>query len=269
MAHEWPVLPLNRGTYAALHTDFWPWTEVLIDLGSRQPLTGVLDVNGGDRQARALWRGGEWLGGYDAGGDLDLGGLMRRFPRASVSFLPLDAAVLDLLWSCRHTDAHSSGMSWGMLRPKLVAQGFRGLVLGDGAVSFWEAGQMLSGLEPANSETPLLVVADDKVNPTQLVSFWNELLTLTARSVPVAELWRESALDLADDHPCLDPFAREVVLDGHQIRLLSQVPVEELTPALRAVFGDVLDRSQRRLSDLPLQELRHHPLWRIAGPGEA
>ena len=267
--HEWPSLPLNRSVYAALHTDFWPWPEALADLNARQPFTGVLEVQDGARQARALWRAGEWLGGYDASGDLALGGLMRRFPRAGLSLLPLDAVALDLLWACRHVPPQPGGQSWGMLRPKLVAQGYRGLVLGHGALSFWEAGQMISGLEPANGETPLLAAPDDKVNPGQLITFWNELLAVAARSLPVAALWRESALELADDHPCLDPFAREVVLDGHQIRLLSQVPPEELTPALRAVFGDVLERAQRKLSDLPLQELRHHPLWRIAGPGEA
>lgn len=259
---------MNRSLYSGLHTDFWPWTEVLIDLGARQNLTGVLDIESETGRGRALWRGGQWLGGYTPGADLDLPGLMRQFPRASLSLLPLEETVADLLWSCRHTPAQPGGSSWGMLRPKLVSQGFRGLVLGQGALSFWEAGQMLSGLEPANGELPSLVVAADRVNVTQLIGFWNELLAAAARSLPVASLWKTAALDLADDHPCLDPFAREVVLDGSQLRLLHQVPPEELTPALRAVFGDLLRRGGRRLAELPLQELRLHPLWRIAGPGE-
>ena len=99
--------------------------------------------------------------------------------------------------------------------------------------------------------------------------FWSQVLALTAaQSGNVADVWRSSAAELAERHPMLDPFAREVWLDQLSVQALPDLNAAELRDALLAVFEATLRRLRLRLRALPLAELQASPIWSASGAGD-
>lgn len=264
------LIPLStdRRAYAGLHTDHWPWPEALADLSARAAFSGALDVQDGARLARFMWADGQALGGQLSGTDIEtteLAVLMRGFPRARLTLTPTEPEVAGLLWRCRKVQPQPSNEAWATLHAKLARPSFHGVVLAGAGASFWQGGARVGGPEPLEDERPGVLTAVTELTPVSLMAFWNDVLDTVAPMTPISTHWLAAATALADDHPCMDPFAQEVILDGGQLRLLGDVPVEELSPALLATFLASLRRARLHLRDLPLARLHTHALWGVSG----
>lgn len=261
-----PALPLDRAVYTRLHTDHYPWTEVTVDLAARQAggLSGVFEARQGAGWARFVWVGGTLRGGFTAAGETAWTAMTAALPRARVTLAELDPAAADLLWRCREAEAQTLDGPWPDAHAALAGAAFSGLLLGGSACSFWEAGRPVGGtLPPAGSACHTL--SPPGPDEASLRAFWAELLALTHASAPLDEAWRAVCVRLAGEHPCLDPFAQEVLVQGGRLRIEPEVPAGEWRPALLAAFQGTLARLGLRLADLPLAELRGRAAWVAAG----
>ncbi|ADV67094.1 hypothetical protein [Deinococcus maricopensis] len=268
MAHVWLEVPRDRTAYADLSTDHYPWPEVFADLRARSFLSGVLDVTAGGQRGRFVWVGGDGLGGHIGTQDADLATIARTFPRAQVSLYLLDATVAEMTWTHRTAAPQPGQAAWSDARPQLESTRFSGIVLAGDRASFWQAGRALGGVLPAAHDTPATITVTPDVGVQDMVGFWNAVLSHVSQVVPLGQLWQSTTVELADDHPCLDPFAREVTLDGATLIVADDVPTDELNPALRDAFADMMRRSGVRVVNLPLGELRLRPEWSLSGIGD-
>lgn len=270
MSHVWPEVPREQTIYAFLPTDYWPWSEVLQDLAQRSGMSGALELRQGAVRARMLFAEGAVLGAHSESADADLATLMWMMPRAAVSLVSLPPAVARLAWQCRVAEAQVAGATWQTLRANLKFKAFTGIVRSSAGDSYWQSGVMIGGAEPAEADVvTLLAPSLEAISNTAIVEFYSQALSITSRSVAAESLWRASALDLADDHLCLDPFAREVVYENGKLAVTQDVSPEELLPALRDAFSLLLQKAGRRAGDLGLDSLRAHPLWALSNLGEA
>jgi len=105
----------------------------------------------------------------------------------------------------------------------------------------------------------------------QLVAFFNSALALSGPASVLETAWRAAALDLSPEHPCLDPFADEIRIEGNRLELLAEVPFDELRPALLEAYRLTLEKSDIRLGLLPLDSLRQQqrPMWLLSGLNDA
>ena len=261
MSHVWLKLPPERAVYGDLSTDHYPWTEVYADLSLRPQFSGALDVQQGDLRGRFIWVGGELRGGHDLEGDLDIRTLPVSFARAQVSLSQLDPALAQLLWLCRDGDTLALPITWPDARDLLAARRFRGALLGQSACSLWEDGRMLAGTLPEPGEELSTVTPRARYTHTDLEAFWGEVLRASSSRLPLAEAWRQAATRLADDHPCLDPFAREVWLDGQTLHADPELPILEFRSAMLAQYRTMLSLHGVALRTLPMPEAGAHPLW--------
>jgi len=261
-------VPPDRAVYARLLTDHYPWTEVTVDLAARQAqgLSGVFDAQQGGRWARFVWVGGVLRGGFTAGGEVGWATALAALPRAEVSLTALDPAVAERVWTSRTLEPQPLDGAWPGPRAVLEGQGFSGVLLGAGACSFWSAGQVAGGRLP--DPGAVCEVLAEPVGPAYgpaLLDFWAELIATAHRHAPLDEAWRQVSLRLAGEHPCLDPFAREVTVQGGRLTLDPELPPGEAQPALLSAFQATLARLGLRLADLPVGGLRAQPEWAAAG----
>jgi len=107
----------------------------------------------------------------------------------------------------------------------------------------------------------------DSHDAPQLVAFFNSALALSGPASVLETAWRSAALDLSPAHPCLDPFADEIRIEGNRLELLAEVPFDELQPALLEAYRLTLEKSDIRLGLLPLDTLRQQqrPMWLLSG----
>lgn len=266
MSHLWPEIPHDQPAYSEISTDFWPWPEVFADFGRRDHFSGVLELCYQDQRARALWVDGAPLGGYTQDAEADLAELARTFPRASLALYSLDAKVALLAWQCRHSELQSETILWDEVKTGPTLQGFNGIIRTPSGDGYWQAGQLVQGQRAQPGEQVILVAAPRTViSGESVIEFYNAAFAVAARHLDVAAHWRASALELADEHLCLDPFAREVVYENGQLQLVHKVSAEELLPALRDAYALMLVRAGRQASELPLEGLRAHALWSHSG----
>ncbi|MEF2278028.1 hypothetical protein V3W47_06915 [Deinococcus sp. YIM 134068] len=258
-------LPLDQAVYARLHTDHYPWTEVTLDLTVRQSqgLSGVFEAQQGTKWARFVWVRGSLRGGFTAAGDLAWGAMTAALPRARVTLAALGPAVAELVWVCRHLKPQDAG-TWPDARGVLEDGVFSGVLLAGGACSFWEGGRPLGGSLPPTG-APCHTLAAPGTEEAGLLAFWTEVIAATHAHTPLDEAWRAVSVRLAGAHPCLDPFAREVGVQGGRLRVEPGVSAAELRPALLAAFQGTLARLGVGVADLPLAELRARPGWAAAG----
>ncbi|AFZ68610.1 hypothetical protein [Deinococcus peraridilitoris] len=269
MSHLWPQLPHDQAAYSEISSDFWPWPEVFADLKRRDHFSGALEVRQNDRRARFFWADGEALGGYSDNSEDDLVTLALHFPRGSLSLYLLDSQVARLAWQCRDTTLQGEEQRWEDLQTGRTLQAFSGVIRGPAGDSYWHAGQHLHGpLARAGERVTLIAAPREVVSTESVIEFYNTALNVAARHFDVAAHWRASALELADDHLCLDPFAREVVYESGQLQLVQSVPADELLAALRDAYALTLVRAGRRAGELPLDALHGHSLWAQSGLGE-
>ena len=122
--------------------------------------------------------------------------------------------------------------------------------------------------EPSSSEVQSS--QEDSQQASQLVGFFNSALALSGPADVLERAWRSAALELSADHPCLDPFADEVRIEGNRLELLADVPFDELQPALLNTYRMALERSSIRLGLLPLDNLKQQQrrLWTLSGLGK-
>lgn len=270
ISHVLLKIPHDRPVYAALSTDYWPWPDALADLAGRADLSGALELRCGERRARALWAGGAPLGGHSAeesgGEDADLAALAARWPRAELSLYLLEPAVARLAWQCRAARGQTALAEWGALRADLSRRAYGGVVRAAVGDSYWQGGARLGGPEPLPGErVDLLTPASPAATAEQIAEFYGAALQLAAALFAAEPHWRAACLGLADDHPCLDPFAREVVFERGALTLIQDVPAQELLLALPAAFAATVARAGHSVADLPLEPLRAHPLWHLLG----
>lgn len=289
MSHVWLSVPQERALYVGLPTGYYPWSEVRADLNARPHFSGVLELTQAGHRGRFVWVDGEPRGGYLDGDwpgtpasslaqssseqanpeqtELTLDALCLTCPQAEVSLIPLDAQLASLVWDCRQTESEVLAISWPQAQPHLMAGRLRGALLGAGVSgsvwSFWEGGRMIGGHLPRLGDRLTTVRPTLLASAAALLAFWNSLYQ--ASRLPLAELWTPAASRLANRHPCLDPFARELRLRGGQLELDSDVPPDELLEALSDHFRSMLAISGTALRSLPLGDLRSHPLWARAG----
>ncbi|WP_102126181.1 hypothetical protein [Deinococcus planocerae] len=261
-----PTLPPDRAVYTRLHTDHYPWTEVTVDLAVRQAggLSGVFEARQGPEWARFVWVAGHLRGGFTAAGDTAWTAMTAALPRAEVTLTELGPTAAELVWTCRGETPEALQGTWPGVRGALERSGFSGVLLGGAASSLWEAGRPVGGPLPPEG-APCHTLTPPGADAASLAAFWAELLALTHRSAPLDEAWRAVCVRLSAEHPCLDPFAREVTVQGGRLRLEPDLPAEEWRPALLAAFRGTLARLGVRLADLPLAELRGQAAWSAAG----
>ncbi|UBV43484.1 hypothetical protein LAJ19_04520 [Deinococcus taeanensis] len=254
--------------YSALSTDHYPWTEVTTDLSARQSreFTGAFDAWQGARWGRFLWNRGTLLGGYTHAGQLvTWGTVMQGLPRARVSLTELSPRLVDLLWSTRDVEGEPLSAPWPVGRAELERRHFHGLLMTGTTCSYWASGRVIAGEVPGTGAGGVLFSPHSEANREGLVGFWQELLLTVHRAQPLDTAWQEVTVRLADEHPCLDPFAQDVTLQRGQLTIDEDVPVEEFRPALIAALRGVLARLGVRLVDLPITNLRDRPEWAASG----
>lgn len=254
--------------YQGLSTDHYPWTDITIDLATRQVqgLSGVLDAEQGGRWARFVWRRGELLGGFTWGGqEVAWATTTLGLPRARVTLTAQDPRVAQLVWSSRARPTPPLNGAWPAPQAALIRAMFTGIVVGGGRASYWEGGQVIAGALPVPGAPCVTCSPYDDVSAEQLAAFWQALLAAVNRAVPLDSAWREICTRLCGTYVCLDPFAQEVVLRGGQLTLDPALDVQEFRPALLAALRATLARLGVRVSDLPLGELRARPEWAAAG----
>ncbi|GAA5531943.1 hypothetical protein [Deinococcus aluminii] len=267
--HPRLAVPLDRAVYRQLLTDHYPWTEVTVDLARRQAegLSGVFDAQQGPDWARFVWVRGTLRGGFSAAGDVTWPATLSALPRAQVTLTALDPAVADLVWSSRDQTPQVLEAPWPGSQATLERQRFSGVLLAGQTCSFWEGGRTVGGTLPPPG-VPCLTLSrlpGGAEAHAALLGFWRELIATTHRVTPLDEAWRLVSLRLAGEYPCLDPFAREVTVQGGQLQVEPDVPAAEVQPALLSAFQATLARVGLRLADLPLTELRARPEWASAG----
>ncbi|GAA5514418.1 hypothetical protein Dcar01_03173 [Deinococcus carri] len=262
-------VPLDRAAYVQLLTDHYPWTEVTVDLAARQAegLSGIFDAQQGPDWARFVWVRGTLRGGFTAAGDVTWPLAMNALPRAQVTLVPLAPAVAELVWASRTGSPQPQATHWPELQADLERQRFAGVLLHDGTCSFWEGGRAIGGTLPASGAAcqTLSQLGGGAVGQAALLAFWRELIATAHRVTPLDEAWRQVSMRLADEHPCLDPFAQEVTVQGGQLRVEPELELAEVQPALLGGFQATLARLGLRLADLPITELRARPEWAAAG----
>lgn len=263
------AVPLDHAVYTGLHTDHYPWTEVTLDLATRQAqgLSAVFDAQQGPDWARFVWVRGTLRGGFTATGDLTWPIALAALPRAQVTLAVLDPAVAELVWASRTQEPQPLAGPWPEPQVSLARERFSGVLLGGQACSFWAGGEMIAGTLPPPGAACFTLASATPVTPgpEALLAFWTELIAAAHRAAPLDEAWRLVSVRLAEQHPCLDPFAREVVVQGGRLHVDPELPPAEVQPALLAAFRAVLARLGLRLADLPLADLRARPEWLAAG----
>ncbi|GGJ82964.1 hypothetical protein [Deinococcus aquiradiocola] len=268
MSHVWLPLPTDQAVYDGLSTDHYPWTEVYTDLSLRPQFSGVLDVRQSGAAGRFLWVNGELRGGFGQEGELDVRVLPSTFARATVSLTPLDPALAQLVWSCRDGDLVSLPIEWPDARDLFASRRFRGALLGANSCSFWEDGRLVAGNVPRPGEPLQTVTPRARYTHADLEVFWSLVMSASASRLPLTEAWRQAASRLADTHPCLDPFAREVWLDGTTVHSDPEVPVAELRAAMLDQYRTMTALHGVAPRSIPMPEARSHPLWATSGLDE-
>lgn len=260
------AIPAGRTVYQ-VSSLYFPWSEVYADLEARAGFSGVLSWNG----ARFWWAQGRPLGGSLRGEVYpELPALACRTPGGRLTLTELRPGAATLAHAAAEqlrTATPAAPQPWSDAQAVVRSPGFTGAVLSPGRSLLWQAGQQLcSGELPADGEAVELLAAATELNPERLIRFWNRVLSLHTELQSEAE-WRAAALELADDHPCLDPFAREITLRRGELHLDADVPAEELQPALLAALGQMMARAQLSAHDPLLAALTRHPLWESSGAG--
>ena len=262
---------LSRQALYVLSTDQYPWSDICADLDTRPFLSAVLEARQAGRRGRFLWRAGDALGGFDSAADLSMTTFMRAFPRATLQLSLIDPAVASLAWQCRSVQPEALASSWPEAQNELARSGFGGALLGgegQGAVSYWQAGKPVAGTLPLGGAV-YTVSAPQLMTSSGLCGFWSQVLALAAAQAPeLPATWRTCAAELAGQHPCLDPFVRDVWLDQLSVHAVPDLSISELREALLAVFDMALRRVKVRVRALPVAELQASPLWAASGAGD-
>ncbi|WP_415786705.1 hypothetical protein, partial [Deinococcus saxicola] len=260
--------PLDRVIYADLCTDHYPWTEVMLDLETRQAagFSGVLDAVQGDRWARFVWVRGQCLGGFTGGGqavgwDVTHGGL----PRARVRLGECSPPVGAVVWTSRAARAGALAGRWPDTQLILKREQFYGLVISEELCSVWESGQVLAGHLPDDGALCVGYSPNSEENRERLLRFWHNLLGAVHSNVSLDGVWQQTCVRLSAEHPCLDPFAREVTLRSGVLNVDPGVAVSEFRPALQTALRVALLALGVSLDDLALGELPGQPEWAAAG----
>ncbi|THF87936.1 hypothetical protein E7T09_01550 [Deinococcus sp. KSM4-11] len=261
-------VPTDQAVYVGLSTDHYPWTDITIDLATRQGqgLSGVFDASQEGSWARFIWIRGELRGGFTWGGqEVAWVTATQALPRARVTLTVQDPRVAQLVWSSRARPTQPLSGTWPTPQATLVRDMFTGILVGAGHGSYWEGGQLIAGTVPKAGAQCTTCSPYEDVSAEQLAAFWQALLAAVSRAAPLENAWREVCARLCSTYVCLDPFAQEVVLRGGHLHLDPSLKVQEFRPALLAALRAALARLGVRLGDLPLLELRARPEWAAAG----
>ncbi|SMB91490.1 hypothetical protein [Deinococcus hopiensis] len=276
------AVPPQQAAYTGLHTDYYPWAEVTLDLAMRQAqgLSAVFDMQQGEQWARFVWVRGALQGGFTASSEVSWPAAMVGLPRAAVTLTALDPVVAELIWASRAVPLQALDGVWPTHEAALAHHRFSGVLLCGETVSFWAGGQVVGGERPAEGATclalPLLTelgasapaappAATSAPEPASMLPFWTDLIAATHRVTPLDETWRLVSVRLAEHHPCLDPFAHEVFVEGGQLHVEAELAPDEMSAALLSAYQATLARLGLRLADLPVAELRTRPEWTAAG----
>ncbi len=266
----WLRLPSQSALYL-LSTDHYPWSEVLTDLEQRPLLSAVLEAQQDGRRGRLVWQAGAPLGGFDAANDLSVAEFTRTFPRATLRLSLVEPLTAQLIWQCRSQQPEAAPQPWPGAQGPLADSGFSGMVLGGehgSVVSCWQLGKALTGTLPVSGKVYCLP-APQQLGLPALATFWSQVLGQAAAQAPgITEVWRGVAAELAFEHPCLDPFAREIWLEGAWVRVQADLDVAEVRDALLAAFSAALQQSKVALRSLALSALRASPAWSASGAGD-
>lgn len=268
-----PPVPMDQAVYQGISTDHYPWTDVSVDLATRQSLgmSGVLDAQQGGRWARFVWLQGELLGGHTWGGQsVAWAATLQALPRASVTLTQQTPKVAQLIWAARHCAPSPLTGVWPQGRAALERELFSGLLVGEVAgtppsTSAWDTGQPIGGTLPPAGASAQLYAPYAQVSAVAMSAFWTDLVATVSHSVPLEGVWREVSSRLCTTYPCLDPFSQEIALRGDTLHIDPALSMGELRPALLAALRASLTRVGVRLADLPVAHLRARPEWAAAG----
>lgn len=262
-------LPPKRVIYQ-LSTDFYPWTEVIIDLEQRKNpnWSAILDVQQGERWARYLWINGEDIGGFAPNGsEVTLLTIMRGLPSAIVTLYEPEPAVTDVVWMCRKEVAKPASKPWPELAQELGRNKYTGALIADDT-SFWKRGRMVGGGMPiTQSSCTLVSPATDQWQVT-MEDFWTTLIYATAQRVPgFSEEWRQTCLDLSMEYAILDPFDSGISVIEGKLILGDDPDWQKLVPALRLAYALTLRRVDLDLVEMT-QPWQRHIGWTTSGLGD-
>ncbi|MBB6097514.1 hypothetical protein HNR42_000931 [Deinobacterium chartae] len=280
---RWLALPAAQAVFRDLPARFLPWEVALAEVEARPSFSGYLEAVAENLSARAFWRDGRQLGaqlyasGEPGSRPAHLQQLGPDLADGHLSLYVLEPELSYLAHVCSFAEPETPLTPPQLLEAELASRGFSGVLRQHGPEGhrdlFWYGGRERDrggsdlsqitriDLFPAGEST------GGGVDATRLLAFWNSVLALSGRNEPLERFWRAAALDLADDHPALDPFAGEISIQGNTLSVSSDVPLEELAPALLAAYRGALNRAGLRTADLELGALREQqPLvWRAAG----
>lgn len=267
------VVPADQAVYAAISTDHYPWTEVALDLATRQAqgASCVFDASQDGRWARFVWVRGEAQGGFTWGGqEVSWEMTMQGLPRATISLSLQAPGIAQLAWLTRSSPPQLLDGVWPDLQRRLERELFSGVLVSGadqaaGTCSYWEGGEIIGGTSPSPGSVATAYLPYPEISRQALAGFWTELLAVVARSVPLESAWWEVSTRLSSTYDCLDPFAREITLRGTALHIDPSLQISEFRPALLAALRASLARLGTRLNDLPTDELRRRPEWAAAG----
>jgi hypothetical protein len=273
-------LPQGQRIWSSLPLRYLSWGALLAALEEQDTFSGLLDLRPpAGLRARLLFAEGRFLCGAQLQGQAVAAVSLDRalLPWASdlalvADLLPLPApacAVLDGLLpvseALRLQDASD-----------LVERGFRGLLTwqqgGARHDQIWDQ-QPLTPLQlPPGSVVQLRPSPSRSAAVEPALGEWRAWLEASLPRLfgpGTEQVWRLSALQLAERYPVLDPFAAELVWEDGALVAEESLPPSEYGPALRALFPLMLRRAQidpasaaARLADLvPV----HSQVWRALG----
>lgn len=290
---RWLDLPKDELVLERLPTRYLP-LDVLLEELEENASGGYLEFSFGDQMGRIFFEKGEVVGGIvrsesgqtearspvemmldfaDVAFDLvslkspmDQLAHLGTFAEADVLSVSLDDALRigqQENWTAVLRAVGASGQAtlfWD--QGQLLAQ--VGSVAGSEVVSLERYGAETSAAQPVHSapENPI-----ESAESARWIDFWTAVLELSGPSEKIEAAWRSSAVELTDRHPCLDPFAGEVEIEGHQLELHADVPPSELKNALLDAYRMALGKAGISMLQLDFAELkrREASLWALSG----
>lgn len=262
-------LPSKRAVYQ-LSTDFYPWTEVIIDLERRKSpgWSAILDVQQAERWARYLWINGEDVGGFAPNGsEVAFFAITRGLSNAIVTLYEIESTIAEIVWLCRKEVAKPTPKVWPELAQELGRGKYTGVVIAD-ETSFWKRGRMVGGSMPVTQTSCVLVSpAGDQLAVT-MTDFWVTLIHATAQRVSgFSEEWRQTCLDLSMEYAVLDPFDGGVSVIEGKLLLGDDPNWDKLLPALALAYALTLRRVGLDLGEMT-QPWQRHMGWVSSGLGD-
>ncbi|MFN8509054.1 MAG: hypothetical protein U0Z75_00560 [Deinococcaceae bacterium] len=290
---RWLDLPKDGLVLEQLPTRYLP-LDVLLEELEENAFGGYLEFSFGDQRGRIFFEKGKVVGGVvrSESGQTEVRSpvkMMLDFSDVAFDLISLKSPMDQLAHLGTFAEADSLSVSMDdalrMGQQENWTAVLRAVGTSGQATLFWDQGQLLAqvgsvagsevvSLERYGAETAAAESVDlapenpiDSAESARWIDFWTAVLELSGSAEKIEVAWRSSAVELTDRHPCLDPFAGEVEIEGHQLELHADVPPSELKNALLDAYRVALGKAGISMLQLDFAELkrREASLWALSG----